>query len=144
MAIGMGLTNNELIITQFYDCLSFASEQLMSENNLTIHEKTCITDNMMYMIQKRLDKGAIDYGTQVPILAEECLKVDRDNLKEGIEECIDGLVYTIAERIKAIRSEDELYNIYINRSITNLCYALYNLCLAEIERQDSLNEKKEA
>ncbi len=138
------MSNNEYIMDEFTNSLSFASEQLMSENNLTLNEKYRIVNSMRVMLQRRLEKGAKEYGTQVPILTEECLKVDRDNLMEGIEECVDGLVYTIAERIRATDTKNKEYHTYINRSISNLCYALLNLGQARELQRKLKYEKKEA
>jgi hypothetical protein len=138
------MNNNEYIMSEFINSLCFASEQLIAENNLTLDERVIIVNNMQSMLQKRLEKGAKEYGTQVPILTEECLKVDRDNLMEGIEECVDGLVYTIAERIRATDTKNKEYHTYINRSISNLCYSLLNLGQARELQRKLKYEKKEA
>jgi len=52
-------------------------------------------DRILSLIKERLEKGAEEYGEQVPIHSKS-----RDNLKESVEEALDISVYLCAFLLK--------------------------------------------
>lgn len=124
------ISNNAFILSDFRQLLSEVSIEEMDTKQKELH-----LAQLSKLLKHRLDVGAETYESEVPIQIEECLAVNRDNLREGIEEVVDALVYLIAQRVlAAINTKNKLEYSYLSKSIHHLAKSLLYAMLADDER----------
>lgn len=140
--------NNKTIYTLLNDMVSFAGEQIESENVLSWQKIDIYKKEFLHHLEQRLKDGAKKYEEQVPIFSWQKAKTERDNLNEALEEYTDALVYQVAEmlsveeyNIDQIQTE---YDILVKRSMSHLIYAYLLLRKARDERDElEINNLKE-
>ena len=80
-----------------------------------------------------LKDGAEKYEEEVPITIDQCMRSNRDNLLEAIEEYVDASVYQMADKLGSwsLESKDDDtwadYYIFHQRSLAHLIYAYFLL-----------------
>ena len=125
--------NNKEIMRRFKEEMIWAGEQLVSCKDLESFElRDAIVKRSEFIADKRLVDGAEKYHRQVPITLQECLKVNRNNLAETIEEVIDALIYIIAETILQTQIKCDITSRYLKKANAYLYYALYFLIVADM------------
>ena len=70
------------------------------------------------------------HEAQIPITLVECLKVNRDNLQEAIEEGIDMPIYVEAESILQTQLDSNTTYEYLKIARTYMYKAVFYLLLA--------------
>ena len=126
-------TNNKEILRRFEEEMRWAGEQLVACKDLESFElKNAIVDRSVFIADARLVEGAESYEHQVPVTLEECKDIDRNNLRESIEEVIDGLIYVIAETILQTQITDETTSSYLKKAKAYQFYSLYFLMVADM------------
>lgn len=100
------------------------------------------------LMKERLEVGAESYGDEVPITEEDLFRWEekhqktRDNLSEGLEEQLDGIVYLVADYLKPIpevhsREQKEAILSYKNdlqKAIGHLVHSTFYLLSAVKKR----------
>lgn len=125
--------NNKEILRRFRLAMTWAGEQLVSCKDLESFElRDAIVKKSELIAKERLDDGANKYHREVPITLLECLKVNRNNLAESIEEVIDALIYIIAEEILQTELECDIASRYLKKANAYLYYALFFLMVADM------------
>tara|TARA_R100000234_G_scaffold75030_1_gene46394 strand:+ start:1832 stop:2233 length:402 start_codon:yes stop_codon:yes gene_type:complete len=82
------------------------------------------------LTKQRLRDGAIKHEAQIPISLVECLKVNRDNLREAIEEGIDMPVYVEAESVLQTQLDSNATYQYLEIAKKYMYKAVFYLLLA--------------
>ena len=80
--------------------------------------------------KQRLRDGALEHEAQIPITLVECLKVNRDNLQEAIEEGIDMPIYVEAESILQTQLDSNTTYEYLKIARKYMYKAVFYLLLA--------------
>ena len=80
--------------------------------------------------QQRLRDGALEHEAQIPITLVECLKVNRDNLQEAIEEGIDMPIYVEAESILQTQLDSNTTYEYLKIARKYMYKAVFYLLLS--------------
>ena len=82
------------------------------------------------LTKQRLRDGAVKHEAQIPISLVECLKVNRDNLREAIEEGIDMPVYVEAESVLQTQLDSNATYQYLEIAKKYMYKAVFYLLLA--------------
>ena len=82
------------------------------------------------LTKQKLREGAVKHEAQIPITLVECLKVNRDNLQEAIEEGIDMPVYVEAESVLQTQLDSNTTYEYLTIAKGFMCKAVFYLLLA--------------
>jgi hypothetical protein len=82
------------------------------------------------LIKQKLREGAVKHEAQIPITLVECLKVNRDNLQEAIEEGIDMPVYVEAEQVLQTQLDSDTTYKYLSIAKGLMYKAVFYLLLA--------------
>ena len=82
------------------------------------------------LTKQKLREGAVKHEAQIPITLVECLKVNRDNLQEAIEEGIDMPVYVEAEQVLQTQLDSNTTYEYLTIAKRFMYKAVFYLLLA--------------
>ena len=82
------------------------------------------------LTKQKLREGAVEHEAQIPITLVECLKVNRDNLREAIEEGIDMPVYVEAEQVLQTQLDSNTTYEYLTIAKGFMYKAVFYLLLA--------------
>ena len=82
------------------------------------------------LTKEKIREGAIKHEAQIPITLVECLKVNRDNLQEAIEEGIDMPVYVEAEQVLQTQLDSDTTYEYLIIAKKYMYKAVFYLLLA--------------
>tara|TARA_R100000808_G_C2100463_1_gene117708 strand:+ start:119 stop:571 length:453 start_codon:yes stop_codon:yes gene_type:complete len=142
-------SNNEMIYKEIKRQLNVASEQIEAENYLSFSQLDRYKKSFLTLLDKRLKDGAEKYEEEVPITIDQCMRSNRDNLLEAIEEYVDASVYQMADKLGSWSLESENddkwadYYIFHQRSLAHLIYAYFLLRGALSKRAEiNVNIKK--
>tara|TARA_Y100001938_G_scaffold151110_1_gene246147 strand:+ start:5869 stop:6273 length:405 start_codon:yes stop_codon:yes gene_type:complete len=82
------------------------------------------------LTKQKLREGAIKHEAQIPITLVECIKVNRDNLQEAIEEGIDMPIYVEAESVLQTQLDSNTTYEYLKIAKEFMYKAVFYLLLA--------------
>tara|TARA_Y100000766_G_C18318009_1_gene324149 strand:- start:83 stop:484 length:402 start_codon:yes stop_codon:yes gene_type:complete len=118
--------NNEEIQERVVKAFAEALEEIPATTEMIKWAK----NEFATLTKQRLRDGAIKHEAQIPITLVECLKVNRDNLREAIEEGVDMPVYVEAESVLQTQLDNNATYQYLEIAKKYMYKAVFYLLLA--------------
>jgi len=107
-----------------------AFDEVVEEIAATTEMKKWAEFKFATLTKQKLRDGALEHEAQIPITLVECLKVNRDNLQEAIEEGVDMTVYVEAESVLQTQLDNNTTYEYLKIAKKYMYKAVFYLLLA--------------
>jgi hypothetical protein len=141
-------TNNSSILEKAEHFFRKCITKLRSDSTFIIGDLIEHVRRIKVLMKERLEVGAESYGDEVPITEEDLFRweekhqKERDNLSEGLEEQLDGIVYLVADYLKPIpevhsrEQKEEIlsYKNDLQKAIGHLVHSTFYLLSAMKKR----------